>query len=390
MLNFVTSSSSRGCGLRAAASLSAVALLLSACDQKSAAAPAPPPPPQVGYVTIKTQPVTRTIELPGRAESVMIAAIEPQVSGVLLKRLFTEGSEVTAGQQLYQIDPSTFQATYDSDRATLAFDEAALVAARAQSTRFRPLAAAQAISSQDYDNAIAATKEAEAQILIARANLEQAHINLTYTKVLAPISGHIGASAVTPGALVTADQTTPLATVTQLDPIYIDVNEPTTALLSLERAAASGQIQLERDGTAPVSIKLEDGSAYPIEGKLQFAEVTVSETTGTVLLRALVPNPTHTLLPGMFVRAELTEGVDNQGILVPQQAVSHDSHGDPTVFLIDSNNKAHLATIQTGDAVGADWIVTGGLKPGDRVAVDGLLSVTDGATVSPVSENAQS
>jgi membrane fusion protein (multidrug efflux system) len=390
MLNFVTSSSSRGSGLRAVASLSAIALVLSACDWKSAAAPAPPPPPQVGYVTIKTQPVTQTIDLPGRAESVMIAAIEPQVSGVLLKRLFTEGSEVTAGQQLYQIDPSTFQATYDSDRATLAFDQAALVAAKAQSTRFRPLAAAQAISGQDYDNAVAATKEAEAQILIASANLEQAHINLTYTKVLSPIAGHIGASAVTPGALVTADQTTPLATVTQLDPIYVDVNEPTTALLSLERAAASGQIQLEKDGTAPVAIKLEDGSAYPIEGKLQFSEVTVSETTGTVLLRVLVPNPTHLLLPGMFVRAELTEGVDNQGILVPQQAVSHDSHGDPTVFLIDSSNKAHLTTIQTGAAVGANWIVTGGLKPGDRVVVDGLLNVNDGAAVAPVSEDRES
>ncbi|WP_227306173.1 efflux RND transporter periplasmic adaptor subunit [Acidisoma cellulosilyticum] len=369
-------------------SLSAIALALSACDKKTAAAPAPPPP-QVGFVTIKTQPVTRTIELPGRAEAVMTAAIEPQVTGVLLKRLFTEGSEVKAGQQLYQIDPSTYQATYDSDKATLAYDQASLVAARAKSARYRPLAQAQAVSGQDYDDAVAATKEAEAQILIAKAALEQASINLTYTKVLSPIDGHIGASTVTPGALVTANQTTALATVTQLDPIYIDVNEPATALLSLEAAAASGQIQMEPDGTAPVSIKLDDGSAYPIQGKLQFGEVTVSPTTGTVLLRALVANPNHILLPGMFVRGELTEGVDAKGILVPQQAVSHNTKGDPTVFLLDSSNKAHLTVIQTGDAVGANWIVTSGLKAGDRVAVDGLLSVSDNGAVTPVDETAK-
>ena len=388
MLNFVTPSSSRRFGLRAAVSLSAIALSLSACDKKTAAQGAPPPP-QVGFVTIKTQPVTRTIELPGRAEAVMTAAIEPQVTGVLLKRLFTEGSEVTEGQQLYQIDPATYQATYDSDVATLAYDQASLVAARAKSARYRPLAQAQAVSGQDYDDAVAATKEAEAQILIAKAALEQARINLTYTKVLSPIAGHIGASAVTPGALVTANQTTALATVTQLDPIYIDVNEPATALLSLEAAASSGQIQLEADGTAPVSIKLDDGSAYPIQGKLQFGEVTVSPTTGTVLLRALVANPKHVLLPGMFVRGELTEGVDAKGILVPQQAVTHNTKGEPTVFILDSSNKAHLTVIQTGDAVGANWIVTGGLKPGDRVAVDGLLSVSDGGTVAPVDETAK-
>jgi membrane fusion protein, multidrug efflux system len=388
MLNFVTSFSSRGFGLRAAVSLSAVALALSACDKKSAAQGAPPPP-QVGFITVKTQPVTRKIELPGRAEAVTTSAVIPQVGGIVQKRLFTEGSDVTAGQQLYQIDPSTYQATYDSDKATLAYDQAALVAARAKSARYRPLAQAQAVSGQDYDDAVAATKEAEAQILIAKAALEQASINLNYTKVLAPISGHIGASAITPGALVTANQTTSLATITQLDPIYIDVNEPTTALLALEAAAAKGQIKLAADGTAPVSISLEDGSAYPTQGKLQFSEVTVDEGTGTVLIRALVDNPNHTLLPGMFVRANLTEGVDQQGILVPQQAVSHNSHGDPTVWIIDSKNKAQLTTIQTGDAVGADWIVTGGLKAGDRIAVDGLLSITAGGVVTPVDESSK-
>jgi membrane fusion protein (multidrug efflux system) len=368
----------------------ALALVLAGCDKNTGNAHDAPPPAKVGVITIKTQPVQETVDLPGRTSAVMTADVRPQVSGVLLKRLFTEGSEVTAGQQLYQIDPSTYQATYDSDRATLAYDQAALVTAQAKSARYRPLAAAQAVSSQDYDDAVAATKEAQAQILIAKANLEQARINLTYTKVLAPISGHIGASSVTPGALVTAEQTTALATVTQLDPIYVDLNEPTTTLLSLERAAASGKIERAPDGSVPVSLKLEDGSTYPVQGKLQFAEVTVSETTGTVLLRALFPNPNHILLPGMFVRAELTEGVDNQGILVPQQAVSHNSHGDPTVFTVDGQNKAHLTVIQTGDAVGADWIVTGGLKPGDRIAVDGLLNVSDGVTVSPVDESSKS
>jgi membrane fusion protein (multidrug efflux system) len=362
-----------------------IALALASCD-KHGAAGAPPagPPPAVNVLTVEPQPVTTTTELPGRTSAVLTADVRPQVSGVILKRLFTEGSEVTEGQQLYQIDPSTYQATYDSDRATLAYDQAALVSARAKSSRYRPLAAANAVSSQDYDDAVASTKEAEANILIAKANLESAQINLNYTKVASPISGHIGQSSVTPGALVTADQTTALATVTQLDPIYVVLNEPATTILRLKREMAAGQLQTASASAARVTLKLDDGSDYALPGSLQFSEVTVSETTGTVLVRAIFPNPDHLLLPGMFVRAELVEGVNKNGILVPQEAVSHNTHGDPTVYVIGSDNKAHLRVIQTGDSIGSSWVVTGGLKQGERIATNGFLNIKDGGPVTPI------
>lgn len=382
MLKNVTFLRIRTVASGAALGLTAVALV--ACQKKPAGQQAAAPPPQVGYITVAPEPVTRTTELPGRTAAVMTADVRPQVSGVLLKRLFTEGSEVTAGQQLYQIDPSTYQATYDADLATLAHDQAALATARAKAARYRPLAAAQAVSSQDYDDAVATMKEAAADILSAKANLETAQINLTYTKVLAPISGHIGASSVTPGALLTADQTTALATVTQLDPIYVDLNEAATTLLRLRRELQNGQLQQAGNGGARVTLKLEDGTDYPLSGTLQFSEVTVSETTGTVLLRALFPNPDHLLLPGMFVRAQIVEGVNKNGILLPQEAVSHNTHGDPTVYVIGADNKAELRVIQTGDAVGNKWVVTGGLKAGERVAVNGFMSIHDGAPVSPV------
>lgn len=366
-------------------------MALAGCDKHGAAGGPPAgPPPKVNFITVEPQPVTTTTELPGRTSAVMTADVRPQVSGVILKRLFTEGTDVTAGQQLYQIDPATYQATYDADLATLAHDQAALASARAKSSRYRPLAAAKAVSSQDYDDAVAATKEAEADILSAKANLESAQINLTYTKVLAPISGNIGASSVTPGALVTANQTTALATVTQLDPIYVVLNEPATTLLRLRREMEAGQLQTAGDGTAQVTLKLEDGSNYNEPGKLQFSEVTVSETTGTVLIRAIFPNPDHLLLPGMFVRAEIVEGVNKNGILLPQEAVSHNPHGDPTVYVIGPDNKAHLTVIQTGAAVGDKWIVTGGLKAGDRVAINGFMSIQDNGPVTPVPADSKS
>lgn len=391
MLNYVTCLSPRGRGFGPAATMAVVLVALTGCDKHGAAGGAPAgPPPKVGYVTVEPQPVTTTTELPGRTSAVLTADVRPQVSGVILKRLFTEGSDVKAGQQLYQIDPATYQATYDADRATLAHDEAALASARAKSSRYRPLAAAKAVSSQDYDDAVAATKEAEADILSAKANLESAQINLTYTKVLAPISGNIGASSVTPGALVTANQTTALATVTQLDPIYVVLNEPATTLLRLRREMAAGQLQTASDGTAQVTLKLEDGSDYSEPGKLQFSEVTVSETTGTVLIRAIFPNPNRLLLPGMFVRAEIVEGVNKNGILLPQEAVSHNPHGDPTVYVIGPDNKAHLTVIQTGAAVGDKWIVTGGLKAGQRIAVNGFMSIQDNGPVTPVPADSKS
>jgi membrane fusion protein (multidrug efflux system) len=391
MLNYVTSPSPRARGFGSSASLALLLVALAGCNKHGAAGgPPAAPPPKVNFVTVAPQPVTTTTELPGRTAAVLTADVRPQVSGLILKRLFTEGSEVTEGQQLYQIDPATYQATYDADQATLAHDQAALASAHAKSSRYRPLAAAKAISGQDYDDAVAATKEAEADILSAKANLESAQINLTYTKVKAPISGNIGASSVTPGALVTANQTTALATVTQLDPIYVVLNEPATTLIRLRREMAAGQLQTASDGTAQVTLKLEDGSTYAQPGKLQFSEVTVSETTGTVLVRAIFPNADHLLLPGMFVRAELVEGVNKNGILLPQQAVSHNSHGDPTVYVIGADNKAHLRVIQTGAAVGDTWIVTGGLKAGEHVAIDGFMSIRDNGPVTPVPADSKS
>jgi membrane fusion protein, multidrug efflux system len=362
-------------------------VLMAGCDRKPAGRPALPPP-QVGVVTLHPQPVTRNTELPGRASAVLTADVRPQVNGVILKRLFTEGDDVKQGQQLYQIDPAPYQATYDSAVATLAHDEAALADANAKVARYKPLAAAEAVSKQDYDDAAASAKEAEADIASARAAIEQARINLAYTKVLAPIAGRIGHSAVTPGALVTANQTSALATVTQLDPIYVDLNQPVTTLLRLRQELAAGDIEAADHGAAKVTLKLEDGSTYALPGKLEFAEVNVNQGTGTVLVRAIFPNPQHLLLPGMYVHAEVEEGVNRSGILVPQQAVSRNPHGDGVVLVVGEGNKAEQRVVATGAAVGDQWVVTSGLKPGERVIVDGLQKVRPGMTVQPVAAGA--
>ena len=379
-----TRSSSYLIGLVSAALL----IIISGCGKK--AAPPAPAPPQVGFITITPQPVSWTTQLPGRTDAEMTADVRPQVSGIILKRLFTEGSDVTAGQQLYQIDPATYQASYDTALATLAYYQAALITARIKAERYKPLAAAQAISKQDYDDAVAGAGEAVANVASARASVEQAQINLNYTKVISPISGHIGASSVTPGALVTASQTTVLATVTQLDPIYVDVEEPSTLRLQLQVGFANGNMAKDANGDVPVALQLEDGSMYNLKGALQFTEVTEDESTGTVLLRATFPNPDHFLLPGMYVHAVLSQGVRQNGIVVPQQAVSHNTHGDATVILLGSGNKAVLQIIQTGAVVDNQWVVTSGLKAGDRVIIDGLTGLHPGATVTPVAEAAPS
>lgn len=347
-----------------------------------------PPPPPVGFVVMQYQPIARTTDLPGRTTAVLTSEIRPQVSGVILKRLFVEGSDVKAGQQLYQIDSATYQASYDSSVATLKHDEAALATDRAKAARYRTLAAAQAISEQDYDDAAAAVLEDQANIASAKASIEQANINLEYTKVSSPISGTIGASVVTPGALVTADQTTPLDTVTELDPIYVDVNESSTMWLRLKQEADSGQLRIAGDGAPKVSLVLEDGSNYPQSGEMQFSEVNVDQTTGTVLVRAIFPNPKHLLLPGMYVHAEVSEGVNSRGILVPQQAVSYNTHGDATVMLVGPGNNAVLRVIQVNGDFNNNWIVTSGLQPGDKVIVDGVLKAFPGKPVSPVDESA--
>jgi membrane fusion protein (multidrug efflux system) len=369
----------------AASCLAALSVLASCGKSQTASAPKPPP---VGTITVRYQLVKRTTDLPGRTEAVTISDIRPQVSGVILSRLFTEGSDVKAGQQLYQIDPAPYQATLDSAIASLKHDQAQLITDRLQAARFKPLAAAQAVSEQDYDNAVAAVQEDEANVASAQATIESARINLQYTQMYSPISGTIGASSVTPGALVTADQTTVLATVTQLDPLYVDVNEPTVTWLRLKEEVESGQLQTNPDGTAKVTLTMEDGSTYKLSGELQFSEVNVDQTTGTVLVRAIFPNPDHLLLPGMYVHAEVDEGGNKNGILVPQQAVSHNQHGDATVMLINDKNVVSQQVIDTSTNVGTYWAVTGGLKPGDRVIVDGVLNATAGKTVTPTDETA--
>jgi membrane fusion protein, multidrug efflux system len=369
----------------AIAMASLVALVLvSGCSKKQA--PQAAALPQVGVITVHTRPVARITDLPGRTSAVMTSEIRPQVSGVILKRLFVEGSDVKAGQPLYQIDPAPYQASYDSAVAMLKHAQAALAADQAKAARYKPLAAAQAVSEQDYDDAAAAVLEDEADIASARAAIDQAQINLQYTKMYAPISGTIGASVVTPGALVTADQATALATITQLDPIYVDVNESSATWLRLKQEQESGQLETQGDGSAKVSLMLDDGSTYPLAGKLQFSEVNVDEMTGTVLVRAIFPNPNHLLLPGMYVHAELNEGVNKDGMLIPQQAVSHDPHGDATVLLVGTKNMVSQRVIQVSGNLGNDWIVTGGLQPGDKVIVDGLLNAVPGQAVSPVDE----
>ena len=369
------------------AAIAACSVLLSpfvaACDPKPAAAPSAPLP-QVGVVTVHPEPVARTTELPGRTSAVLTADVRPQVSGVILKRLFTEGGDVTEGQQLYQIDPAPYQAAYDKAEGTLLHDQAALVYARTHAWRWATLAHDAWVSQETNDRAISAAGEAAANVKLDQAALEAAAINLKYTKMLSPISGRIGRSTITPGALVTANQTSALATVTQLDPIYVDVNQPVTTLLRFRQELAVGEIERADNGAAKVTLKLEDGTTYPLPGKLDFAEVNVNQSTGTVLVRATFPNPQHLLLPGMYVHAEIEEGVNRNGILVPQQAVSRNPHGDAVVLVVGDGNKAEPRVLATGPAMGDQWVITGGLKPGERVIVDGLQKVRPGMTVQPV------
>jgi len=339
------------------------------CGHKPAPASASPPPPKVSVVTLKAQSVPVTTELPGRVAALRVAEVRPQVNGIILKRLFVEGSEVEAGQQLYQIDPATYEASYRSAVAAAA-------SARALAERYKPLAAANAVSKQDYDNAIAAD-------LQAQAALETARINLRYTRVLSPISGRIGRSTVTEGALVTANQPAAMSTVQQLDQVYVDVTQPIGTLLRLKREAAAGQLHQTESGGTPVSLRLEDATAYAQPGTLQFSEVTVDESTASVTMRALFPNPDRLLLPGMFVRERIEEGVRLGALLVPQQGVSHNDKGDPIALVVAAGNTIALRVLKTDRAVGDQWLVSAGLQEGDRVVVEGLQHVQPGAKVQP-------
>jgi membrane fusion protein (multidrug efflux system) len=365
-----------------AVSVAALAFALAACGKKDEAPPQGGKP-QVSVVTLHAQPVSITTELPGRTSPYRVAEVRPQVNGIILKRLFTEGGQVKAGQQLYQIDPSLYQATLDSQRAALARAEAQLKTAIALAQRYAPLTKTQAISKQTYDDAVAARDQAAADVQSAKAAVDTARINLVYTRVLSPIDGIIGRSTVTEGALVTANQAAALATVTQIDPIYVDVTQSTAQLLRLQNQLAAGQFErAEGAAAAVVTLTLEDGSKYPQQGKLQFSEVTVDQSTGSVLLRAVFPNPEHRLLPGMFVRAQLIDGVAAQGLLVPQQAVVRTPRGTPTAYVVDAQGKVAVRDIVTDRAIGDSWLVTSGLKEGDRVVVVGLQNMRPGIEVN--------
>ena len=358
-------------------------ILVAGCERAPAAKPAPQPA-EVGVIAVHPVPVQRTTELPGRTTAVTISDVRPQITGVILRRLFTEGSDVKEGQQLYEIDPRLYKAALDQAMAQRAQDQAQVEAAQLDLNRFQQLSVREFATRQQVDNQRATVNRLNAAIAADTAAIETAQINLSYTKVFSPISGRIGHSTLTPGALVTANQAAALATITQLDPIYVDVSQSAATLLRLNRELAAGQLESGGDGAAKVTLKLEDGSTYPLPGKLQFAEVNVSEGTGTVMLRAIFPNPQHLLLPGMYVHAALIEGVNRDGILVPQQAVSRNTHGDATVLLVGKGGKAELRIVETGPAIGDQWVVIAGLKAGDRVIVDNLQNVRPGAMVRPV------
>ena len=367
--------------LMAATLLLAIGLTTAACGKKQAPK-VQAGPPEVGVVTIQPKTLTLTTELPGRTSPHLIAEVRPQVGGIIQKRLFIEGSDVKAGQVLYQIDPATYQAALASARATQARAEATLNVARLKAERYRDLVTIKAVSQQDNDDAQAALMQAEADLAAAKAAVDTARINLAYTKVTAPISGRIGRSSVTDGALVTASQATALATIQQLDPIYVDVTQSTAELLRLKQSITSGV--MKKSGSAQVKLLLEDGSLYSQTGALKFSEVTVDQGTGSVTLRAIFPNPGQTLLPGMFVRAVVEEGINEHAILVPQRGVARTPKGDAVVMVVGNGEKVEQRPITVVRTVGDAWLVSDGLKAGDRVILEGLQKGRPGTTVKAV------
>lgn len=336
--------------------------------------------PEVGVVTLKAEPLNITTELPGRTSAYRIAEVRPQVGGIILKRNFVEGSDIQAGSSLYQIDPATYQAAYDSARGDLAKAEAAANIARLTVNRYKTLVGTKYISQQEYDTAVADARQADAAVTAAKATVETARINLAYTKVTSPINGRIGKSSVTEGALVTSNQANALATVQQLDPIYVDVTQSSNDFLRLKEELANGTLEQE-GGKAKVELILENGQKYPQVGALEFSDVTVDESTGSITIRAVFPNPKGDLLPGMFVRARLDEGIKNNALLVPQQGVTRNPRGEATVMVVGADNKVENRTVTAAQAIGDKWLVTAGLKSGDKVIVTGLQKIRPGVQV---------
>jgi len=358
-------------------------LLPGGCDRRPPSAP-PQALAEVATVTIQPEQVVLTTELPGRTSPYRIAEIRPQVNGLILKRLFTEGSDVQAGQELYQIDPAPFQAALDNAEAALSKSEASLPSIQSRADRFKEALIDRAVSQQDFDDAAGALKQAEADIRFWKAMVRTAQINLGYARVVSPISGRIGKSTVTDGAIVTAYQPMPLATIQQLDPIYVDVPQSTTELLRLQRRLEEGRINRDETNVNAVQLILEDGTQYPAEGTLQFRDVSVDPSSASVILRMVFPNPNGVLLPGMFVRAVVTEGVNRQAILIPQQAVSRDPKGNPVALIVDGAGKVAPRMLSLDRAIGDQWLVSTGLSPGDRVIIEGVQRVRPGAAVKEV------
>jgi membrane fusion protein (multidrug efflux system) len=367
----------------------AIVAITAACDGAKAP-PAAPPPPQVTVLAVKPQSVVIRTALPGRTAPTMIAEVRPQVTGIVQSRTFNEGAEVKAGTTLYKIDPATYQAASESARAAVAKAEAGVQTARRNVERNKELVAIKFVSQQAYDDAVTTLRQSEADLAGARAAAEAARINLAYTNVVAPISGRIGKSTVTAGALVTANQPTPLATIQQMNPMYVDITQSSNEALRLRRAMASGELKRAREDAARVTLQLEDGTSYPHEGTLQFSDVTVDASTGAITLRALFPNPESILLPNMYVRAVLEEGVRDNAILVPQQAVTRDTKGQAIAMVVGADNTVEARTLKTARTLGTQWLIDAGLQPGDRVIVEGLQRANPGATVQPIEASAPS
>ena len=385
MQTFTSFRIARVAGLRLVALLAAF-LLLSGCGREEAGSAQPPDqPPQVGFQTVHPQTVTLTTQLPGRTVAFRMAEVRPQVDGIIQKRLFEQGATVEAGQQLYQIDPATYQAEVKAAEAELARARASLQRSTAQASRYQELLSRKVVSQQEYDEVFATQAEDEAGVVAAQARLERVRINLNYTMVTAPIGGRIGRSNITEGALVTANQETALATITQLDPIYVDMTQSSTELLRTRRAIESGEISISETGEVPVKLMIDaTGADYPHEGRVQFSEVLVNETTGTVSLRAVIPNPQHELMPGLFVRGVVSQGEVKNAFTVPQAAVVRGNDGQAFVWLIGLDNTIKQQPVSVRRALGDAWLVTEGLSDGDRIVVDGLQRVKPDGKVMPV------
>ncbi|MBR8280681.1 efflux RND transporter periplasmic adaptor subunit [Burkholderia vietnamiensis] len=358
------------------------AVFLAACGKQESAPP--PQTPEVGVVTVQPQAVPIYTELPGRTSAFLVAQVRARVDGIVLRREFVEGSDVKAGQRLYKIDPAPYLAQLNSAKATLAKAQANLVTQNALVARYKVLVAANAVSKQDYDNAVATQGQAAADVAAGKAAVETAQINLGYTDVVSPISGRVGISQVTPGAYVQASQATLMSTVQQLDPVYVDLTQSSLEGLKLRQDVQSGRLKTSGPGAAKVSLILEDGKTYPVPGKLQFSDVTVDQTTGSVTIRAVFPNPNRVLLPGMFVRARIEEGVNENAFLVPQIGVTHDQKGQAIAMVVNASNKVEPRPLKTTGMNGQNWIVEGGLNAGDRVIVQGGDKARPGTTVKTV------